>query len=219
MVSGMSFEDLAFQPEEIRQYFIQNVGMAISEDEAGQIAAETEGWIAAIHLTNALTPQRMPARPFSALADLFDFFTSEVLDKQTPELREFLLITSMFEAFDAELCGAVLDSLLSGEPRPWAKLIGVVQANNVFTVPLGDDGRWMRYHNMFKQFLASQLQYEQPTLTWHIQRNWHGIMSPASCGKRPCTCTTPGTGKVWSRCLQRRGPLHQQRKILTLATG
>jgi LuxR family maltose regulon positive regulatory protein len=93
-----------------------------------------------------------------------------VLDKQTPELREFLLITSMFEAFDAELCGAVLGPLLSGEPRPWAKLIGAVQANNVFTVPLGDDGRWMRYHTMFKQFLASQLQYEQPTLSWHIQK-------------------------------------------------
>ena len=171
MVSGMSFEDLAFQPEEIRQYFIQNVGQAISEEEAAQIASETEGWIAAIHLTNALAPHRMPARPFSALADLFDFFTSEVLDKQTPELREFLLITSMFEAFDAELCQAVLDPLLSGETRPWAKLIGAVQANNVFTVPLGDDGRWMRYHNMFKQFLASQLQYEQPTLSWHVQKN------------------------------------------------
>jgi LuxR family maltose regulon positive regulatory protein len=60
MVSGMSFEDLAFQPEEIKQYFIQNLGMAISEDEAGQIAAETEGWIAAIHLTNALTLSAYP---------------------------------------------------------------------------------------------------------------------------------------------------------------
>jgi ATP/maltotriose-dependent transcriptional regulator MalT/two-component SAPR family response regulator len=170
LVSGLSFEDLAFLPEEISQYFIQNSGRLISDDEARQLAAETEGWIAAIHLSNALTSLHVPARPFSAFADLFDFFASEVLDKQSPEIREFLLVTSLFEAFDATLCRAVLDSLLPGEPRPWPSLIAAVQANNVFTVPLGHGGQWIRYHNMFKQFLVSQLLYEQPTLSWHIQK-------------------------------------------------
>lgn len=170
LVSGISFEDLAFLPEEISQYFIQNSGRLISEAEAAQVAAETEGWIAAIHLTNALKSLHGPARPFSAFADLFDFFASEVLDKQSSEIREFLLVTSMFEAFDAGLCQAVLDPLLPGAPRSWPALIAAVQANNVFTVPLGQDGRWIRYHNMFKQFLVSQLLYEQPTLSWHIQK-------------------------------------------------
>jgi ATP/maltotriose-dependent transcriptional regulator MalT/two-component SAPR family response regulator len=170
MVSGLSFEDLAFQPDEISQYFIQNSGRLIRDEEAQHIAEETEGWIAAIHLTNTLTALHVPAKPFSAFADLFDFFASEVLDKQTPEIREFLLVTSLFEAFDAGLCKAVLDPLLPGEPRPWGSLISAVQANNVFTVPLGTAGQFIRYHNMFKQFLVSQLLYEQPTLSWHIQK-------------------------------------------------
>jgi LuxR family maltose regulon positive regulatory protein len=170
LVSGLGFEDLAFLPEEISRYVIQNSGRLISEADARQIADETEGWIAAIHLTNTLTSLHVPARPFSAFADLFDFFASEVLDRQPPSIRQFLLVTSLFEAFDADLCQAVLDPLLPDGPRPWGALIAAVQANNVFTVPLGHDGRWIRYHNMFKQFLVAQLLYEQPTLSWHIQK-------------------------------------------------
>jgi len=171
LLSSRSLPNIPNMPLLVARDLVSGMGFAISNDEAQQIASETEGWIAAIHLTNALGPQRIPARPFSALADLFDFFTSEVLEKQSPAMREFLLITSMFEAFDANLCRDVLDPLLNEERRDWARLIGAVQANNVFTVPLGGDGRWMRYHNLFKQFLMSQLQYEQPTLSWHIQEN------------------------------------------------
>jgi ATP/maltotriose-dependent transcriptional regulator MalT len=92
-----------------------------------------------------------------------------VLDKQTPDMREFLLVTALFEAFNASLCEAVLNPLLPGDKRNWASLVASIQANNVFTVPLGPDGKWIRYHNLFRHFLQSRLQYEQPTLAWHIQ--------------------------------------------------
>ena len=102
---------------------------------------------------------------------MFDFFATEVLDKQTPVMREFLLVTAPFEAFNASLCQAVLDPLLPGDKRDWASSVAAIQANNVFTVPLGPDGQWMRYHNLFRHFLQSRLQYEQPTLAWHIQNS------------------------------------------------
>jgi LuxR family maltose regulon positive regulatory protein len=169
MVAGLSFEELSFQPGEIQQYFIQNSQRKLTDQEAGKLARETEGWIAAIHLTSALPSIHPPAQPFGSSGDLFDFFASEVLDKQTPDMREFLLVTAQFEAFNASLCEAVLDPLLSGEKRAWSSLVATVQANNVFTVPLGPDGRWIRYHNLFRHFLQSRLQYEHPTLAWHIQ--------------------------------------------------
>ena len=55
MVAGLSFEELSFQPEEIQQYFIQNSQRTLSDQEAKKLARETEGWIAAIHLTSALS--------------------------------------------------------------------------------------------------------------------------------------------------------------------
>ena len=171
MVAGLSFEELSFQPEEIQQYFIQNSQRTLTDEEARKLARETEGWIAAIHLTSTLPSIHPPAQPFGSSGDLFDFFATEVLDKQTPAMREFLLVTAPFEAFNASLCQAVLDPLLSGEKRDWATLVATIQANNVFTVPLGPDGRWIRYHNLFRHFLQSRLQYEQPTLAWHIQNS------------------------------------------------
>jgi ATP/maltotriose-dependent transcriptional regulator MalT/DNA-binding SARP family transcriptional activator len=169
MVAGLSYEELSFQPDEIQQYFTQNSRHTLTDKEATKLAQETEGWIAAIHLTSALPSIHPPAQPFGSSGDLFDFFASEVLDKQTPDMREFLLVTALFEAFNASLCEAVLDPLLSGEKRNWASLVASIQANNVFTVPLGPDGKWIRYHNLFRHFLQSRLQYEQPTLAWHIQ--------------------------------------------------
>lgn len=171
MVAGLSFEELSFQPEEIQQYFIQNSQRTITDQDAKKLARETEGWIAAIHLTSALPSIHPPAQPFGSSGDLFDFFAAEVLDKQTPDMREFLLVTAPFEAFNASVCQAVLDPLLPGDKRDWSSLVAAIQANNVFTVPLGPDGRWMRYHNLFRHFLQSRLQYEQPTLAWHIQNS------------------------------------------------
>jgi LuxR family transcriptional regulator, maltose regulon positive regulatory protein len=170
MVTGLSYEELSFQPDEIQQYFTQNSRHTLTDQEAAKLAQETEGWIAAIHLTSALPSIHPPAQPFGSSGDLFDFFASEVLDKQTPEMREFLLVTALFDAFNASLCEAVLDPLLSGDKRNWAALVASIQANNVFTVPLGPDGKWIRYHNLFRHFLQSRLQYEQPTLAWHIQK-------------------------------------------------
>jgi LuxR family maltose regulon positive regulatory protein len=169
MVAGLSYEELSFQPDEIQQYFNQNSRYTLTDKEAAKLAQETEGWIAAIHLTSALPSIHPPAQPFGSSGDLFDFFASEVLDKQTPDMREFLLVTALFEAFNSSICEAVLDPLLSGEKRDWSSLVASIQTNNVFTVPLGPDGKWIRYHNLFRHFLQSRLQYEQPTLAWHIQ--------------------------------------------------
>jgi LuxR family transcriptional regulator, maltose regulon positive regulatory protein len=169
MVAGLSYEELSFQPGEIQQYFTQNSRHTLTDQEAVKLAQETEGWIAAIHLTSALPSIHPPAQPFGSSGDLFDFFASEVLDKQTPDLREFLLVTALFDAFNASICEAVLDPLLPGEKRDWSSLVASIQTNNVFTVPLGPDGKWIRYHNLFRHFLQSRLQYEQPTLAWHIQ--------------------------------------------------
>ncbi len=51
-VGGLTFEGLSFRPEEIQQLFQQNNGIALSCEDAKTLVAETEGWIAAIHLTN-----------------------------------------------------------------------------------------------------------------------------------------------------------------------
>lgn len=170
-IGGLSFEDLAFLPDEIQQLFSQNNQLSISSQDATKIVEETEGWIAAINLTGGHPGNLPQMHPLRSTRELFDFFSREVLARQTDSMRRFLLMTSLFDAFDIALCKEVLDPLMEGEKIDWASLFREVQSGSLFSILLDDEGRWMRYHHLFGHFLKSQLQFEQPALAWHIQKN------------------------------------------------
>ena len=78
-----------------------------------------------------------------------DFLLSEVLSNLPPDLAEFLVETSVLEAFDAELCFAVTGNEESGA------LLERVLAANLFVVPVGERAGWYRYHHLFGAFLRS----------------------------------------------------------------
>ncbi len=168
-VSGLSFEELSFQPEEIQQLFKQNNNIALESQDAKAIVDKTEGWIAAIHLTNGQLGLLPQMHPLQSTRELFDFFSQEVLLRQPEKMRRFMMMTSVFDNFDVSLCERVLEPLMEGEKFDWASLFESVRTANLFSVPLDNDGRWMRYHNLFQHFLRSKLQFEQPVLAWHIQ--------------------------------------------------
>ncbi len=170
-VGGLSFEELSFCPEEIQQLFQQNNGILLSQQDAQALVEETEGWIAAIHLTNGHPGTLPQLHPLESTRELFDFFSKEVLLRQSEQVRRFMLMTSVFDTFDASLCEQVLEPLVEGRHFDWPVLFETVRTGNLFSAPLDNDGRWMRYHHLFQHFLRSQLQYEQPVLAWHIQQN------------------------------------------------
>ncbi|HSB02964.1 MAG TPA: hypothetical protein VLE49_20105, partial [Anaerolineales bacterium] len=161
-VGGLSFEELSFCPEEIQQLFQQNNGILLSREDAQTLVKETEGWIAAIHLTNG-NPGTLPQmHPLESTRELFDFFSKEVLLRQPEQVRRFMLMTSVFDAFEVSLCERVLEPLVEGQHFDWPALFETVRTGNLFSMPLDSDGRWMRYHHLFQHFLRSQLQYEEP---------------------------------------------------------
>lgn len=169
-VGGLTFHELSFRPEEIQQLFQQNNGIALDLHDAQALVEQTEGWIAAIHLTNG-QPGAIPRmHPLESTRELFDFFSQEVLSRQPPDMYRFLLMTSVFDIFDAALCDKVLTPLVEGEPVDWSRLFDSVRSSNLFSVPLDRDGRWIRYHHLFQYFLKAQLQYEEPVLAWHLQQ-------------------------------------------------
>ena len=170
-VGGLSFEELSFYPEEIQQLFQQNNGVLLSSQDAQALVQQTEGWIAAIHLTNGQPGTLPQMHPLESTRELFDFFSREVLLRQPEHVRRFMLMTSVFDTFDVSLCEQVLEPLVEGQQFDWPFLFETVRTGNLFSVPLDNEGRWMRYHHLFQHYLRSQLQYEQPVLAWHIQQN------------------------------------------------
>lgn len=170
-IGGLTYEELSFIPEEIQELFQQNNGITISRQDAAALVAQTEGWIAAIHLSNGRPGSLPQMHPLESTRELFDFFSREILIRQSDRVRRFLLMTSLFDTFDVSLCKLVLDPLLEGESFDWNMLFEIVRTNNIFSVPVDDSGRWIRYHHLFRHFLRSQFQFEQPVFAWHIQRS------------------------------------------------
>jgi ATP/maltotriose-dependent transcriptional regulator MalT/two-component SAPR family response regulator len=153
-VAGLSHVELAFLPREIQALYAQNHHQHLSDEMAKELAEQTGGWITGMVLSN------MNGVRISGV-DTFSYLGRQVLDQQPDAIREFLLRTSLPEEFNAEFCENVLSPFYSG-PQNWFALMGLILEKNLFVLPLGEDGRWLRYHPLFREFLHTRLKEERP---------------------------------------------------------
>ncbi len=164
-VGGLSFEELAFRPDEIQAWFLHTYRHALSDEEAEELARQTEGWITGI-LLSAKTLQEKgfdrAATVRAAGVGLYDYLAQQVLDRQPPAVRDFLLRTSLLEEFDAQRCLEVLGPSTYPTGETWEDLVQLVMRENLFVLPVGEEGTWLRYHPLFREFLQNRLATEQP---------------------------------------------------------
>ncbi len=170
-VGGISFDDLAFLPEEIQTFFRQNVNQAISLQDANKLAEETEGWVTSLTLSSLSHIGLEHSQGSSGArtgVEVFDYFAREILGKQPADIREFLLLTSLFDEVEMDLCSKVLAPLLTDDSQDWKKLFEKVQKSSLFVIPLGTDGKAFRYHHLFQDFLRTELQAGSPGLVHKV---------------------------------------------------
>ncbi len=161
-VGGLNYAELAFKAEELQALALQNGGAQISDEEASRLIEEAEGWITGLQFSDG-DRLRGGAKPpaFGGESNLHEYFSHQVLDRQTPELRLFVLRTSLLDEFDAALCESVLSPFYP-EPQNWQAWIKTFSTNNLFTLPVGEDGRWLRYHHLFRDFIRDRFERERP---------------------------------------------------------
>ncbi len=161
-VSGFGYEELAFRPEEVQDLVLQNHHLTLSSEEAQALTEEAEGWVTGLLLSAQTmwqgTAGRVRTARLSGLG-LYDYMAEQTLEQQPPEIRDFLLRTSLFEVFNAELCEAVLNEI---EDLDWASLMDSVLRSNLFVVPVGGTETWLRYHHLFRDFLRDRMQRDRP---------------------------------------------------------
>ena len=179
----MRAADLRFTAHEVGE-FLATMGISLSAQDTARLEDRTEGWIAGLQLA-ALSLRGL--QDVSAFIDSFagshrfvlDYLFEEVLERQSQEVRDFLLRTSVLEGLTGPLCDAV-----TGGTNSQDTLIAL-ERSNLFVVPLDDQRRWYRYHHLFAEVLRAYAQVELreqlPQLhrrasTWHEE---HGSVSDA----------------------------------------
>ena len=170
---------LAFQPEEISELFSQHYRFELTDREAKDIAALTEGWAIAIQLIwqslrsgTASSVQDALTRQGESQENLFAILAREVFDGQPEDVKDFLLVSSTLREMTPEAC----DALLNGKDGfefiqdgvSSAGMLAYLKRQELFVVDQGERGapQSLRYHHIFHQFLRSQADPGRQQ-TWH----------------------------------------------------
>lgn len=147
--------DLAFSAKEAAALLELALEVELPADDLRAIHERTEGWAAGLQL--AALSARGQTDPVAYLVDAMpedryvaDLLWDEVLGRQPPDIRRFLIQTSILERFSASLCAAVT------RRDDAAALIRELERSNVFLIKLDAGGRWHRFHQLFGQALARQ---------------------------------------------------------------
>jgi LuxR family maltose regulon positive regulatory protein len=151
--------DLRFTPDEAAAFLSQTMGLALSHTDVSALEARTEGWIAGLQLAAlSLRGQPDPASFIAAFAGshqfVLDYLVEEVLHRQPAPLQTFLLRTSILDRLCGPLCDAVVLASAAGSGQG---TLEALERANLFLVPLDNERRWYRYHQLFREVLRQRL--------------------------------------------------------------
>jgi LuxR family maltose regulon positive regulatory protein len=149
-------DDLRFTDTETSSVLARTLNLALDAGDVARLHGRTEGWPAAVYLAAlSLRGRSNPAAVIDRFAGddryVVDYLTSEILARQTPELRTFLLRTSILDRFCGPLCDAVLDAEAS------AARLAEMERSNLLLVALDTHREWFRYHHLFRDLLRHEL--------------------------------------------------------------
>ncbi len=169
--------DLSFTVEEVAEFLRRNLTTRLTHAEISALHDRSEGWVAGLQLAvlssrSSADMQRLIASVTGTNRFILDYLTEEVLARQSPEVRTFLLQTSLLDRLCAPLCEAILgrdgESPAGSSPptlphdgTPAQNLLEYLDRANLFVIPLDTERQWYRYHHLFAELLQSCLRREQ----------------------------------------------------------
>ncbi len=147
--------DLRFTPEETELFLNQSSRLALSSAHLAALEDRTEGWIAGLQLAALALSGRSDIDTFmrdftGSHRYILDYLVDEVFSRQPQDILDFLLKTSILERLTAGLCDAV-----TGQENGHV-MLGRLERENLFIVPLDDQGQWYRYHHLFAGLLKNR---------------------------------------------------------------
>jgi LuxR family transcriptional regulator, maltose regulon positive regulatory protein len=162
----LDVDDLALSRREARA-LLASTGLDLAEHDVEELVRRTEGWAAGLYLAalalreqdgeNGSSPDEI--RPFAGDDRyLADYFRSEYLSRLAPEQLTFLRRTSVLGKMSGPLCDRVLERRESGAE------LASIEKSNLFLVPLDRHREWYRYHHLFHDLLARELDELEPEL-------------------------------------------------------
>lgn len=158
-------DHLRFTTAETADFLAQVMNLSISPEITSVLEDRTEGWAAGLQLA-ALSLHNIPdpgerVKFVQAFAGshrhVVDYLAEEVLHRQSPEVLEFLLKTSILDRFCPALCACIIGNTDS------RTMLDYLDRANLFLIPLDSEHHWYRYHHLFADLLRLRLRHDRPS--------------------------------------------------------
>lgn len=153
--------DLRFSVMETTTFLNEMMQLDLTPEEIAALENRTEGWIAGLQMAALSMRGGNDTAGFvkaftGSHRFILDYLIEEVLDRQPPDIQDFLLKTSVLERMNAPLCDAVL------KRRDSQSVLVQLETENLFLIALDDERRWYRYHHLFADLLYGRLGQRLP---------------------------------------------------------
>ncbi len=170
-------DQLRFTSDEAAAFLSQVMGLSLTSDDILALDSRTEGWIAGLQMAALSMRGRTD---FSAFIRAFsgshryilDYLADEVLNRQSSDVQQFLVLTSVLDRMCAPLCSAV-----TGDTEAMAReRLEYLDRANLYLIALDDERCWYRYHHLFADLLKARLKQSEAGLMprLHVRASeWH----------------------------------------------
>lgn len=153
-VDGLGTDELRFTAHEIQHLMRRSYDLDLPDEQALELAQESDGWIAGLLLTRDTLWKGLFADMIRAQgeAQVFEYLATEVFEQQSEEVQEFLLHSAILDQMSPVLCETFLKTDDARE------IFRHLESQNLFIYRLEGPDEWYRYHQLFREFLLSRLQ-------------------------------------------------------------
>ena len=153
-------EDLVFTEDEAAELLALH-GIALTSTGLTSLLRHTEGWAAGLRLFAMALEGHDDAESLLATingdeATIAEYFVSEVLRARSPEVRDFLLRSSIVDIVTPDLA-----QLLTGR-RDAGRVLAGLERENMFLQVVNDQPVAYRYHRLFGELLRAELAHDDP---------------------------------------------------------
>lgn len=152
-------DSLAFTIDEARLLLCETHDLELADSDLEELIHRTGGWAAALPLVYRQLADRGVEHASAVIrgtigsdTEIYKYFAYCVMERQPPQMREFLEAAAVLSELTTDACAAVAD-----HPEEVGALLQRVRQNHLFVSSLGHSNDRLAFHPLFREFLLARL--------------------------------------------------------------
>lgn len=160
----LRMSNLSFSGVEGKELFKKQLGFEPENTILKRLIEITEGWAVGLKLTALSVDKQEDLEMLIDSSDhsnimISEFLFQEVFFKQSKELQQILLFSSLLNRFSANLIKIIISNFTKASESKSDEIdyLKFITHSSLFIIPLDHKNKWYRYHHLFQQLLQKQL--------------------------------------------------------------